>query len=164
MDRRQRSLVWLGWESYEAPPDVMSSITEEENVAYAKSLFICVNGDGEISAPERQWILGYLAACGHSNQVLDLMETYDGRDDLEDLLDTSTLVRASGGPLLYDAIRACRADGPLQRAERAQLTRMAEHFGLGEQIIDELEAVIDAEQELRKRRHDLLVPDVLAKA
>ncbi len=163
MDRRQLSLVWLGWESYEAPSDVMASITEEENLAYAKSLFICVNGDGEISAPERQWILGYLAACGHSDHVLELMETYEGQDDLEQLLNTSALVRASGGPLLYDAMRACASDGPLDRDERAQLTRMAEHFGLGEQIIDELEAVIQKEQELRKRRHDLLVPDVLAK-
>ncbi len=162
MDRRQRSITWLGWELYEAPADVLSGITEEENLAYAKSLFICVNGDGRITPPEREWILGYLAACGHSDDVLHLMETYDGQDDLEDLLNTSTLVRATGGPLLYDAIRACEADGPLHTDERAQLTRMAMHFGISEEKLAELEAVTQKERELRRHRHDLLVPAVLA--
>ncbi len=163
MDRRQRSLIWLGWESYQAPADVMANISEEESVAYAKSLFICVNGDGQISPPERQWILGYLAASGLSDHALELMETYDGEDDLEDLLNTSTLVRASAGPLLYDALRACEADGPLDPDERAQLARMADHFGLGEEILTELEAVVQKERDLRQHRHDLMVPDVLTK-
>ncbi|MGW2157956.1 hypothetical protein [Nonomuraea sp. NPDC001699] len=55
-----------------AEADYDSAPSGTDYTAYAKAVMVCAKGDGEISAPERDWILGFFAALGFTckNQSL----------------------------------------------------------------------------------------------
>ena len=66
-------------------PDVMERIPEEDMLAYGKALLHCANGDGRITQQERDWIMGYLTAAGHTDAVLEQLRTYQGTERIEDI-------------------------------------------------------------------------------
>ena len=57
---------------------------------YGKSLLICCKGDGNIAAAERAFVIGYFAAFGCPDDVLDTLATYDGTGDLKAILSSSS--------------------------------------------------------------------------
>ncbi len=164
MDRRMTAFKWVGWEYHEIPPEVAEQFSDADNLSYAKAILVCAAGDGEISSQEREWLIGWLTTAGDSDEVIEAMQTYDGGDSIADLISASPLMRASGRSLVYDALRACASDGDLSAGERERIQDAAAQLGIPTDVVAELEQILNEEQGLRKRRHQLIVADALAAA
>ena len=164
MGLRRTSLEWFGWEMYELPVEFVEEMTDETNLAYAKAIIVCAAGDGDISERERAWLVGYLVSAGDSDAVIDEIRTYTGDDDLQDLINSSEYMSLTARPMLYDALRACSADGELSEGERARIADAASRLGVPAEVVAELEEIVQEEAKLRKRRHQLIVLDTLAAA
>jgi hypothetical protein len=50
--RRRR--VWLLKEHWDAPAEAIDALTDEENLAHAKSVFVAANGDGRFQEGEKR--------------------------------------------------------------------------------------------------------------
>ncbi len=124
-----------------------------------KALIIVASGDGDLSAAERDWILGYMANKGAPADLLDTLAAFDGVGDLASLLPQSRAVNASRRVLIYDAIRACSSDGEFDAGERAAVAHMADAIGVTTEVVNELEALYLADQELTAHRIALVFPD-----
>ncbi len=161
MDRLKTSFAWLGWDLAQIPPDLAMSITTEENMAYAKALVICAKGDGQITPQERQWLIGYSVTVGHPDAVVETTTTYEGEDAIEDVLKASPAMPTYRRFLLYDALRACASDGELAPGERERVLRMADRLGVARQVVAEIEQLVQEDQELRQRKHKLLLLDAM---
>ena len=137
---------------------------------YAKAILCCANGDGELSLPEREWVLGYFAGLGAPESVIELLRDYPATEDviqlvtqllenappgLEDKTDPGTVAR----PMLFDAIRAASADGEFQPGERATIERLAISLGLTTNDVQDLEAAYKEEQHAVEKRLQLMFPD-----
>ena len=142
----ERGLLWLLDESKSLPKDVNFE-------GYGKLLLYCANGDGEISAAERAWVLGFLDAHGAPAAVIDTLAEYDGKGDL------ARLVEGMGRAVLYDAVRACFADGDLAYPERKAIEKTARAMGLEITLVAELIDLYRQDRELRFKRLRRLDPD-----
>jgi len=126
--------------------------------AFGKVLLTCANGDGRIAPDERAWVIGFLDAYGAPAQLLEALKTYAGTDDLVKLVDSSPTVKMSATSALYDAVRACMADGELAPGETAALEKTATALGLGAGVVAELVKLYHDEKALRARRLAAIFP------
>jgi uncharacterized membrane protein YebE (DUF533 family) len=126
--------------------------------SYGKALFICANGDGKITPPEREWILGYFAAAGYPDSIIEMLSTYDGSGNIDELVKSSVPTQQSIRTLVYDAIRACSADGEFNAGERAMVVRMAAQVGLGADDVAKLESAYKAVVAAAKVRVEAAYP------
>ncbi|MER7826258.1 hypothetical protein ABTX85_27275 [Streptomyces sp. NPDC096097] len=126
--------------------------------AYMKSLLICCKGDGTISDEERHWVLGYCAALGGDPALIQELTTYSADDDITEMITGGEVANASRGALVFDAIRACDADGTLPEAELAAIRKLAELLGVGE-LVDQAHAMHKQEKAARDARNALLYPN-----
>lgn len=150
--------AWVLAEAWGAPPDQVASLTDAENLDYGKALLTAANGDGELTDTERDWILGYVTAAGHSADVLDQLRAYAGGDDIESLF-ARGVQQAAQRVCIYDAIRACGADGAVSDGERATVATMADRLGVPRDVVDEFVDIYGEEQRLKHRRIALAFPD-----
>lgn len=152
-------MKWLGWESFELPAEVSGGLTETDNLAYAKTLMVCAGADGTIAPAERDWVVGYLATAGSPDAVVEAMQTYQGGDSLDDLLGATPDMPVYRHCLLYDALRACASDGELSPEERSKILAAADRMGVPRAVVEDLEDIVAQEQQLRRRRHQVIVAD-----
>lgn len=150
----QRGHVWLFNEEwgFEEKPN------EADFNSYFKSLLICAMGDGDISKAERDWVLGYLVAFGGPEELVEELTTYLGTDDLATTIAGTPAVSACRIALLYDAVRACSADGLLTPEERDRIKDAARLLGQHDDIVAELESVYGEEKAARDHRHQIAFP------
>lgn len=150
-----RGLLWLLNEhlSFKVIPPPM------DYEGFGKLLLTCASGDGRITAAERAWVIGYLDAFGAPQNVLDALNTYDGKSNLTQIIDASPTVKMSGTSAVYDAIRACSADGDLHRDEVRAIERAAATLGLAAGTVGNLIELYYEEQFLRAKRLRHLFPD-----
>jgi hypothetical protein len=153
-----RSALWVLDELWGAPAEVVGTLTDEENLEYGKAPFCAANGDGRITDAERDWIVGYARAVGHSAENVDALRAYDGATDFEDLF-TRGKQRIAQRACICDAIRACGADGELAPEELATVHRMADRLDIPGEVVDEFVDIYRQEQELKARRIALTFPD-----
>jgi hypothetical protein len=52
-------------------------------LATLKSLLICANGDNEITLSERDWVVGYAAAYGAPEQLVEALKNYQGDEGID---------------------------------------------------------------------------------
>lgn len=151
----ERGLLWLFNEtlSFKQIPPPM------DYDAFGKLLLCCANGDGRITAPERAWVLGFLDAHGAPAKLLDALKDYAGTDDIAQLVSASPAVKMSATSALYDAIRACMADGQLDPGERAALDKAAVALGRDASVVRELVELYHEEQHLKGKRLRSIFPD-----
>ncbi|MGX2992934.1 TerB family tellurite resistance protein [Streptomyces sp. JNUCC 64] len=126
---------------------------------YARALLVCAKGDGVISLRERDWVLGYYAAFAGHPEGLARLAVYPGDDDIVDLVTRSAVVNGSRGALVFDALRACDADGDLAPGEVARIKRAATALGVDEDTVDRLKELYLQEKAARTARNALLYPD-----
>ncbi|EDY52874.1 TerB family tellurite resistance protein [Streptomyces clavuligerus] len=132
--------------------------TEGDIGIYAKALLVCAKGDGVISREERDWVLGYFAAfCGDAAQLAELAD-YPADDDVVDLVTRSTVIDNSRGALIFDALRACAADGDLAPGEVARVKQAAAALGIAEDTVERLKELYFQERGARAARNALLYP------
>lgn len=119
------------------------SMVPEEHVQeiYAKAMLMCASGDGTLHDDERAWVRGYFANTGASAKVMDLIETYEGNEDINEVLalDERTAKMASRN-LVLDALRVCEADGELQEKERETIYKVGVKMGLTRREVGAVEA------------------------
>jgi len=65
----------------------------------------------------------------------------------------------AGRILLYDAIRACSADGDYHEGERAAIHSLGAALRLPDDVVTQIEALIDEEEALKAKRIRLLMPE-----
>lgn len=124
-----------------------------------KAILICANGDGKLAPMERDWVIGYFAAFGAPDSLLDEAQSYTADEDIEKIISATPEAHASRRFLVYDAIMACSADGAYSDQERAMVTRMAAKLGIAEDLVRQIEEVCLEEARMREKRLALVYPD-----
>ncbi|MCW2496294.1 MAG: hypothetical protein JWQ77_2218 [Jatrophihabitans sp.] len=162
-DRRRRALKWIAWQNHTAPGEIVEAQPEAEDLEHAKALLLIVGGNTKISTQRRDWLLGYLTACGYSETTLAAAAAYDDSDRLEDILRPPRMALARL-VLLYDALRAVAMD----RTEFAPsdfdpVLRAADVIGVSREIVADLHEIVIEEARLRQRRHRIVVAPAMPK-
>ncbi|MFO0592680.1 MAG: DUF533 domain-containing protein [Polyangiaceae bacterium] len=129
--------------------------------AFGKALIHCAGADGELAPEEREWILGYLASHGAEESTIEMLSTYKADQSIHEVLAPSSIAQGGRRAFVYDALRACSADGELHDLERAAVTKLATDLGLPEGTVPQLEAAYRAESEAKARRIALIFPGKL---
>lgn len=127
---------------------------------YAKAMITCAKGDGELHDKERAWIRGYFASTGAPDSVLEIVETYEGGDDVLELLggDKRTAKMAARN-LVFDALRVCEADGELAEQELSAIYEMGSKMGLSEGAIKQVEAAYHVYKAAFENKMAVLFPE-----
>jgi tellurite resistance protein len=124
-----------------------------------KAVLICANGDGTLAPEERDWAVGHSAAFGALDSLVDELKSYKADEDIEQIISATPESNACRRFLVYDAIRACSADGEYSDRERAMVIRMAAKLGLSEDLVRQIEEVCLEEARLREKRLKLVYPE-----
>jgi signal transduction histidine kinase len=159
LDRRpQRSLAamkWIGWEYYEIPAELYPQVTFDDNLNHAKASMLCAGGNALLTERQRNWHLGYRAACGDAEHVLEAVRGYDDSDRIEDIVGLPSM-RVTLRSVTHVAIRMLSADGPLTAQEEERVHEGARRMGVTREIVDRVKQIVVDEAALRRRRYELI--------
>ena len=153
-DVRRTAAQWLFHElwDFDRVPD------PEAMEVYAKALMACANGDGTLAPAERDWVVGFGAAVGFPEPFLEEMKRYAADDDPAELVRQTDVTNAPAVRLsiVYDAVRACGADGEVSGGELTAVYEMAEAMGMARDRVDAVVAQYHEEQRVRQQRLQLI--------
>jgi len=152
---REHGLLWL----FKDKTNFRTLPEADAFESYMKAVLICANGDGKLALEERNWAVGHAAAFGAPDWLVDALKSYEADEDIEQIISATPASSASRRFLVYDAIRACSADGEYNDRERAMVTRMAAKLGLSEELVRQIEEVCLEEARLRDKRLKLVYPE-----
>ncbi|MDQ6613376.1 MAG: hypothetical protein M3083_01060, partial [Actinomycetota bacterium] len=114
-------------------------------------------GDGRLEKAEKDWVIGYGAACGAHQATIDALMAYEANEDVVEILERNMPVATTWARIVvYDAIRASCADHDYDDGERAAVRRIAAQLGLGEDVVSALEDGYGEEQRFRRGRIELV--------
>jgi hypothetical protein len=133
--------------------------TDEDCCIYMKSVLCCAKGDGTLSSEEKNWAIGFCAAWGVADWVIEELKAYEADENLEDVIARSPQVSIAQRDLLLTTIRACAADGKIHEQEKEKILKMASIIGVQEEIVEQLEQLHQEELALRQKRVKLLYPE-----
>jgi tellurite resistance protein len=131
----------------------------EDYRTFGQALLVCVNGDGELMPAERDWVIGYLASKGATEQILAELTAYRATDDIASVVSRSDIVNRARRAVVFDAIRACSADGEFSPAERATVRKLAAALDVPDDVVEQLEAAHLDEVRATARRIKLVFPE-----
>ena len=123
---------------------------------FLKILLTCANGDGRLTEEERNWVVGYTSALGGPPELIEELRTYTPRESLKRLIHHQQRIMQFARALVYDAIRACSADGTLSPFERGLVFELASQLGVPKDVVQQLEDLYAEDRALRQRRLDLI--------
>jgi hypothetical protein len=152
---RDRGFLW----SIKDKTDIGAFPAPEIFESYIKAVLVCANGDGKLAPGERDWAVSHFAALGAPDSLLDELKSYKADEDIEKVVSATPVTNVSRCFLVYDAIRACSADGAYSDPERVTVIRMAAKLGIPEDLVRQIEELCLEEARLRKKRLTLLYPD-----
>jgi uncharacterized tellurite resistance protein B-like protein len=156
MDGREVGGLWLLREMWGFP----AGVPEDERLDYLRAIMACARGDGVLHPGERDWVIGYGAACGAYQSTVNALERYEADEDVLDILERNMPSAQSWARVaLFDAIRAAAADHDYDDDEKRAIRRVAARLGIDDRIVTALEAVYLAEQELKQKRIGLVFGD-----
>ncbi len=158
MTNRNEGFMWLFKDKY-----TFSKLPSTEAYSgYLKSVLICANGDGTLAPEERDWVVGLAAAFGASDSLVAELKSYQADEDIEQVIGVAPPeANESRRFLVYDAIKACSADGQYSDLERATVTKMAAKLGISQDVVKQIEEICIAEAQLRAKRLELMYPEGL---
>ncbi|CAF0979292.1 unnamed protein product [Adineta ricciae] len=130
---------------------------------YSKLLFRIAGADGVLASSEREWIIGQRAALGASDELIEMLETYEpSDDDWKNLLELQrSFIESAKYPLIYDAFQAAAADSELHADERRAISELGHELGVDEATIEKIAQLCEEEREIKKRRIALLYPPIV---
>ncbi|MGI5467371.1 tellurium resistance protein [Streptomyces sp. CA-132043] len=108
---------------------------------YAKALLVMANADGELKDEERDFVLGLIAGMGGQPSLIEELRNYPATDDIQTLLSRDPDVHASARALVFDAIRACSADGLLHPRELAKINEVAHELSIPTEDVEKLQDI-----------------------
>lgn len=153
MDPHRIGGNWLLKEMWDFP----SGVPEDDRVDYLKAIMACARGGGELAPAEKEWVIGYGAACGAPETTVDTLRAYEGDEDVVDILERNMPVAETWGRVaVFDAIRASGADEEYNDQERETVRRVATRLGVDEDVVADLEALYREEQDLKRKRIGLV--------
>ena len=137
--------------NFKSPPP------READVFFAKAILMCAKGDGVLSQPERDFIVGYFATIGAPESMIQELQTYEGGDDL------SAMVAPIPDPgihnaIIYFALKACEADGQLSDGERARIHKLANQLNVTSETVDSIYDLYQEETKMKEKRLGILFP------
>ena len=152
---RERSLLWLMKETlnFDSIPPAADYLN------YGKALLICCKGDGDLADKERGWVIGYFSAFGCPDDVLDELSSFDGEGSLADVVNSSPQMQMTSKAAIYDAVRACDADGELAKGEIDVIKNIAGMINVSERDVDDIISIYHAEAALKTTRLQITYPD-----
>ncbi|MBP0014637.1 MAG: hypothetical protein J7545_09360 [Roseofilum sp. SBFL] len=151
---------WIKTDRY----GITKTLPPETSVIWYKALLLCANGDGELSQPERDWVIGH-ATTYHpemSESQIDELRNFNGTgttDDIEKLVFSDPLAKKGRYVLVYEAIQASAADGDYSDGEKATIRKMASKLGIDEAKVAELESLFEEEKALKEKRIRIWHPE-----
>jgi len=149
MDSHVTGGHWLLKEMWDFP----SGVPEDDRVDYLKAIMACARGGGDLAPAEKQWVIGYGAACGAPQSTVDALDAYAADEDVADILDRNMPVAQTWGRVaVFDAIRASGSDEEYNDGERETVRRVATRLGVSEDVVAALESLYEEEQELKRKR------------
>lgn len=154
------ALRWLGWETYELPPETYDQLRQEDQRSWIRGVFAVVGGVSHVTDAERAWAVGSEAAAGAAGWVLEALRTHDVDEEVADILALPGMQLAARG-LLYDATRMCASDGPLSADELDRLQRGALELGLTPDDLAVTITLVRDELAVRRRRYEAIVAPCL---
>ncbi|CAF0967612.1 unnamed protein product [Adineta ricciae] len=133
------------------------------DLCHAKAVIKVAAADSKVSEQTRQWVIGYSAAMGAPEEVLDLTEKYKPlvEDGTVPFHSKSGLDHARYGQLwlFYDGFRAAIGGEELSPEKTTAIYAQAKKMIIDEEKIKQIEEIVDKEEKLRKRRLELLFPN-----
>lgn len=143
--------LWLYKEliGFDAIPDEPTINT------YARVMLCCANGDGRLAPAERAWAIGFVSAFNVSEALLEELATYPANEDVYALAMSKPAIRYNLRSVLYDTIQVCNADGDYHAEEQALIRQLAARFGIGEDVVTQLEEVYTETRRIRQKRLEL---------
>jgi uncharacterized membrane protein YebE (DUF533 family) len=156
MTSRNEGFVWLFKDKY----TFAKLPSTEAYSGYLKSVLICANGDGTLAPAERDWVVGLASAFGAEDSLVEELKSYQADEDIEQVIGAAPPeANESRRFLVYDAIKACSADGQYSDPERATVSKMAAKLGLSQDVVKQIEELCIEEAQLRAKRLELMYPD-----
>ena len=156
MDAHEVGGLWLLREMWDFP----NGVPEDHRLDYLKAIMACARAGATLAPAERDWVIGYGAACGANQATIDALEGYDGDEDVVTILERNMPVANTWGRVaVFDAIRASNADVEYTDGERAAVRREAAALGVSEDVVAALESMYEREQELKRDRIALVFGD-----
>ncbi len=156
MDAHEVGGLWLLRELWDFP----SGVPEDQRLDYLKAIMACAGAGTGLAPEEKNWVIGYGAACGAHQATVDALEAYEADEDVVDILERNMPVANTWGRVaVFDAIRACSADGEYNDDERAAVRREAARLGISEEVVVALESLYRQEQEHKRERIALVFGD-----
>ncbi len=153
MDAHEVGGLWLLRELWGFP----AGVPEDERLDYLKAIMACARAKGHLTKGEKDWVIGYGAACGAHQETVDALEAYDADEEIEDILRRNMPTATTWGRVaVFDAIRAAAADHEYDDGERKAIRSLAERIGVPHEVVAELEALHRDETEQKQRRINLV--------
>jgi len=160
MDAKKILKNWFYHESYRIPAEHVDKKvgTPADIEDKVQALFICVAADGTVSEAEKNWIYGSALARGISVELLEKMPGKASANSKEIIARIKNSPRSleESKRLIYNAIRACAADGEISQKERNKIGEFAQEFGLSDKFVKELFSLFTEEQNLKHKLSKLL--------
>ena len=156
MDTHEVGGLWLLREMWDFP----SGVPEDQRLDYLKAIMACAGAGTGLSEAEKNWVIGYGAACGAHQATVDALEAYAHDEDVVEILERNMPVANTWGRVaVFDAIRACGADAEYNDDERAAVRREASRLGISEEVVVALESLYQQEQKHKRERIALVFGD-----
>ncbi len=134
----------------------MSMVPPQNWENYGYALLIMAGSDGDVSAPEMDWlVVDAASSVGVPDEVVQKWRAYDFENgDLEEVFfEINSMGVASFNKLLiYDAIRMAAADGDYSDDEREKVFEAANILKVRQETLLSIEALIEMEMALDKMR------------
>jgi len=134
----------------------MSLVPKESWEKYGYALLIIAGSDGDVSAPELEWLVdGAAKAVGASEENIQNWRSFDYENgDLEEIFsDINTLGVVNFNKLLiYDAIRMAAADDEYSDDEKEKVYEAARMLKVKQEVLWSIESLIEMERALDKMR------------
>ena len=146
---------WVFRSLWDFEQDISQDVLRE----YFKALLVCANGDGELTADERGWCIGYCAAAGATGETLEELQEYPATESIHEVIARGQHIQVNRRPIIYDSIRACSSDAEYNDKEKAKIREMAGIVGVTEGEVAELERIYLDECALRSRRIEAVFPE-----
>jgi uncharacterized tellurite resistance protein B-like protein len=145
---------WVFRSLWDFDQDIPQDVLRE----YFKALLVCANADGNLTAKERDWTIGYCAASGATDETLEELREYAAAENIQDAIGRGRHIQVNRRPIIYDSIRACSADAEYSDSEKAKIREMAAIMGVANREVDELENIYRDDCALRSRRIQAVFP------
>ena len=144
---------WLLREMWNFP----AGVPEDERLDYLKAIMVCARAKGHLTEGEKNWVIGYGAACGAHQETVDALAAYEADEEVEDILSRNMPSAETWGRVaIFDSVRAASADHDYGDDEIRAVRRLAKRLDIAEDVVAEIEALCQDEAALKRRRIDLV--------